>query len=203
MRAALRVGAWVPVTRTEGPGARFAVWLQGCSIRCPGCCNPQLFDPAGGAHVSVSRLLKETRAVRDEIEGVTLLGGEPFEQAEGLAAYARGARGLGLSVMTFSGYTLEELRRNAASRPAVGELLAATDVLVDGPYEVSRPEPERLWVGSTNQRFHYLTSRYTDRIEHPDGDEPLRGVEVHIGADGRLHANGWPVFQTTRPFRLG
>jgi anaerobic ribonucleoside-triphosphate reductase activating protein len=85
----------------------------------------------------------------------------------------------------------------------VGELLAATDVLVDGPYEVSRPEPERLWVGSTNQRFHYLTSRYTDRIEHPDGDEPLRGVEVHIGADGRLHANGWPVFQTTRPFRLG
>jgi anaerobic ribonucleoside-triphosphate reductase activating protein len=143
-------------------------------------------------------LLDETRAVRDEIEGVTLLGGEPFEQAEGLAAYARGARGLGLSVMTFSGYTLEELRTHAASRPAVGELLEATDVLVDGRYDAKLAETERLWAGSTNQRFHYLTGRYTDCIEQPAADEPLRSVEVRIGADGRLLANGWPVLSIAR-----
>ena len=189
----LRVGARVPVTRAEGPGARYALWLQGCSIRCPGCCNPHLFEAAGGTLVAVSALLAQLAVVRDEIEGVTLLGGEPFEQAEGLTLLAQGARGLGLSVMAFSGYTLEELRTQGATRPAVLDLLAALDVLVDGRYEAAPPRAERLWAGSTNQRFHYLTDRYTACIERPAPDEPLRSVEVRLGADGRWAANGWPA----------
>jgi anaerobic ribonucleoside-triphosphate reductase activating protein len=153
--------------------------------------------------VEVAALLAEVGAVREEIEGVTLLGGEPFEQAGGLARFARGVRELGLSVMTFSGYTLEELRTPSASRPAAIDLLEATDVLVDGRYDASRPETERLWTGSTNQRFHYLTGRYTDRIERPAVDEPLRRVEVRVGADGRLRANGWPVLEVARPAGMG
>ena len=155
----MRVGARVPVTRAEGPGARFALWLQGCSLRCPGCCNPHLFEAEGGALVSVADLLAEVAAVRASIEGVTLLGGEPFEQAGALAAFASGVRALGLSVLSFSGYRLEELR--ARRDPGVEALLAATDVLVDGRYEAARPETTRLWAGSTNQRFHYLTDRYS------------------------------------------
>jgi anaerobic ribonucleoside-triphosphate reductase activating protein len=195
--AALRVGARVAVTRAEGPGARFALWLQGCSIRCPGCCNPHLFDDKGGSLVERAALLAEVVAVRGEIEGVTLLGGEPFEQAESLAPFARGARELGLSVMTFSGYTLEELRTQAASRTAFFDLLAVTDVLVDGRYAASRPEQDRRWAGSANQRFHYLTDRYTPCIEHPAPDEPLRAMEIRIGADGRVTANGWPALRAT------
>lgn len=193
---ALRVGARVAVTRAEGPGARFALWLSGCSIRCPGCCNPHLFDEAGGTLVSVRDAQGEVEAVREEVEGVTLLGGEPFEQPEALARFALGIRGLRLSVMTFTGYTLEELHARAAARPAIRELLAATDVLVDGPYDASHPETERLWVGSTNQRFHYLTDRYSPSIERPSDGEPLRAVEVRIGSDGRLGANGWPGLPT-------
>jgi anaerobic ribonucleoside-triphosphate reductase activating protein len=185
------VGARVPVTRAEGPGARFALWLQGCSLRCPGCCNPHLFEAEGGTLVSVADLLIEVAAVRAQVEGVTLLGGEPFEQAEALAPFASGVRALGLSVLTFSGYRLEEL--HARRDPGIRALLAATDVLVDGRYEASRPETSRLWAGSTNQRFHYLTSRYSPEIETPRGDDALRTVEVRLGSDGTLAVNGWPV----------
>ncbi|HEY6547155.1 MAG TPA: 4Fe-4S single cluster domain-containing protein, partial [Vicinamibacteria bacterium] len=190
--ATLRVGARAPVTRAEGPGARYALWLQGCSIRCPGCCNPHLFEDVGGTLVAVSALLGEMARLGGEIEGLTLLGGEPFEQAEGLVPLAQGARGLGLSMMAFSGYTLEELRTQGTTRPAVSDLLATLDVLVDGRYDHSRPESERLWAGSTNQRFHYLTDRYPPRIEHPAPGEPLRSVEVQVGVSGRWAANGWP-----------
>jgi anaerobic ribonucleoside-triphosphate reductase activating protein len=189
----LRVGARVPVTRAEGPGARYAVWLQGCSLRCVGCCNPHLFEPAAGVLLDPAALVAEMRAVRGQIEGLTLLGGEPIDQAEALVPLLHGSRALGLSVMLFSGFTLAEL--HARPETAVHEVLALVDVLVDGRYDASRPEPARLWAGSANQRFHYLTDRYSPAIERPARDEPLRTVEVRVGMDGRLSANGWPVLR--------
>jgi anaerobic ribonucleoside-triphosphate reductase activating protein len=188
--AFLRLGARVAVTRAEGPGARYALWVQGCTLRCAGCCNPHLFPTEGGTRVAVATLVREVAAVRHEIEGVTLLGGEPFEQAAGLARFAREVQHLGLSVLTFSGFTLEELR--ASREPGVAELLAATDVLVDGRYEAQHPETRRLWAGSTGQRFHYLTDRYSSAIEEPACDQALRVVEIRLPPNGRLEANGWP-----------
>ena len=180
----VRVGAIVPVTEAEGPGARFALWVQGCSIRCRDCCNPLLFDPGRGTEVEVAALVEQVREVCHSIEGVTLLGGEPFDQPAPLAAFARGARGLGLSVMTFTGYRIEEL-----AGPSQRELVAATDLLVDGRYEAELPELDRRWVGSTNQRFHFLTGRYAPGIERC----PRRDVEVRLGPDGRMSINGWPA----------
>jgi anaerobic ribonucleoside-triphosphate reductase activating protein len=188
----LRVGARVPVTRVEGPGARFALWVQGCSIRCPGCCNPHLFDAAAGSVVGVESLLAEIAETRPSIEGVTFLGGEPFDQARALACLGTGARALGLSVMVFTGYTMEELRTRADA--AADALLGITDVLVDGRYEARHPERRRRWVGSENQRFHYLTGRYSPEIERPAPSQPLRAVEVRIEADGGVVSNGWPVW---------
>jgi anaerobic ribonucleoside-triphosphate reductase activating protein len=197
----LRVGARLAGTRVEGPGARYALWVQGCSIRCPGCCNPHLFEGAGGQAVGVDTLMAEIRGARPAIEGVTFLGGEPFEQAGGLARLAAGARDLGLSVMVFSGYTLEELRARTDSGTA--GLLRSTDVLVDGRYEAARPERTRLWVGSENQRFHYLTDRYSREIEVPATGRPLREVEVRIDTDGAIKSNGWPLWRTAAPRRSG
>jgi anaerobic ribonucleoside-triphosphate reductase activating protein len=187
----LRVGARVPVTWAEGPGARYALWLQGCSIRCAGCCNPHLFEPRSGEWLEPGTIVAEMSSVRAQIEGVTLLGGEPMDQAEALPPLLRGTRGLGLSVVLFTGFTLEELR----ARPgrAIPNVLDLVDVLVDGRYDRTRPEAARRWVGSTSQRFHYLTTRYSPAIERPAADEPLRTVEVRIGTDGRLSANGWPA----------
>ena len=186
----LRVACRVEVTEAEGPGTRFALWVQGCSIRCPGCCNPRMLDPGAGEAVSPAELVRAVAEVRHRIEGVTLQGGEPFEQAAPLAEAARAVRALGLSVMVFSGYTLEELC--AARDAGVAALLAHTDLLVDGRFDGEKPERERRWVGSSNQRFHFLTGRYRRGIERIHPGEPEATVELRIGTDGRVRMNGWP-----------
>ena len=185
-----RIAAIVPVTEAEGPGARLAVWAQGCAIRCPGCCNPQMFDPAGGRDAPIAEIAAEMDRVRHRIEGVTLLGGEPFAQPRAMAEVAREARRRGLSVVVFTGHTLEALRSGAV--PDAEALLAETDLLVDGRYERDDPERRRRWVGSANQRFHFLTGRYRPGIEMARAGEPDRTVELRIGPDGRAHASGWP-----------
>jgi anaerobic ribonucleoside-triphosphate reductase activating protein len=192
----LRIATIVDDTEAEGPGRRFALWVQGCTIRCPGCCNPEMFVADGGTAMTIdeldARLAQAAGAGgRDAIEGVSILGGEPFEQPAGVAELARRVKQRGLTVMVYSGYTLDELR--ARRDPEVGELLALTDLLVDGRYDRAQPEPPpplgRRWLGSTNQTMHYLTPAYT-----PD-DPRMRAentVELHW-KDGRLVINGWPA----------
>src|SRR5262245_46740790 len=156
----LSVAQIVPATRAEGPGVRFALWFQGCPLRCPGCCNPEMLPFAGGKPTPLSEVLRQLDAA--DVEGVTLMGGEPTSHAEGAAALARAVRQRGLTVMVFSGYTIEELR--ARNDRHIDDLIAHTDILVDGPYDRDRPDHERRWIGSTNQRIHFLTDRY-----HHDG----------------------------------
>lgn len=179
------VARTVPRTVAEGPGARFAVWVQGCTIRCPGCFNPHLWRASGGTPTPPASLVGA--ALDAGVEGVTLLGGEPVDQAPALATFAAGAREAGLSVMTFTGHLLEDLR--AASDPAVHALLDATDLLVDGPYLADRPDLVRPWVGSTNQRFHFLTDRYR-HLEDRLADLPDR-IEVRVAPTGETSVNGW------------
>src|SRR5262249_17756391 len=130
----LSVAQIIPCTEAEGPGRRFALWFQGCPLRCPGCCNPEMLPFEGGQTMLFGDVIERVRraATEDHIEGVTLLGGEPLAHATGAAAVARATQLLGLSVMVFSGYTLDEIRR--MPDPAVHEILAHTDILVDGPY---------------------------------------------------------------------
>jgi anaerobic ribonucleoside-triphosphate reductase activating protein len=188
--APIRIAALVPVTEAEGPGARYAAWVQGCSIRCPGCCNPHMFEAGGGEAVEPAELLARLDRVRGQVEGITLLGGEPFEQAAALLPFARGARERGLSVVAFSGYRIEELRLDRP--PGSRQLLDEVDLLVDGPYVSARPESRRRWAGSDDQRFHFLTGRYRPGLEAIAVGEPERTVELRLGADGRLERSGWP-----------
>src|SRR5687767_11670055 len=114
----LQVAQIVPCTEAEGPGRRFALWFQGCPLRCPGCCNPEFLPFAGGTAMPFANVLTMVDAARAEpIEGITLLGGEPLAHAAGAAELARAAHDRGLTVMVFSGYTMEEAR--AMRDPAV------------------------------------------------------------------------------------
>src|SRR5436309_9327111 len=119
----LQVAQIVPCTEAEGPGKRFALWFQGCPLRCPGCCNPEFIPFAGGEAMPLAAVLAQLDEARGQgVEGITLLGGEPLAHAAGAAALAVAARRRGLTVMVFSGYTIEEAR--AKGDPDVDVLLA-------------------------------------------------------------------------------
>lgn len=183
--SALKVAMVVPRTEAEGPGLRYAVWVQGCPLRCAGCCNPEMLEFAGGESRDPEDMVEEACAAG--VEGVSLLGGEPFAQADGLAALAEGVRARGLSVMIYSGYTLAELRALAGEGPR--RLLAAADLLVDGRFEARLRSQRRRFIGSDNQVLHFLSDRYR-------ADDPrLAGgntVELRLRG-GELLLNGWPV----------
>src|SRR5206468_2365058 len=130
----LSVAQIVPVTEAEGPGVRFALWFQGCPLRCPGCCNPEMLPFEGGTTMTVAEVLAQLdAAIRDHgVEGITLLGGEPLAHADGGAVLAREVQARGKTVMVFSGFTIEQAAE--MPDPAVAELIGLTDILVDGPY---------------------------------------------------------------------
>lgn len=187
MEDLLSVAITVPRTEAEGPGMRYALWVQGCPFRCRGCCNPEYLSFSGPSqHKSPDDLAREVIAA--SVEGVSLLGGEPFAQARPLSRFARLVREAGLTVMVYTGYTLEELR-SADAPDGAALLLAETDLLVDGRYEESLRTTTRRWVGSENQVMHFLTDAY--RPDDPRFHEP-NTVEIHI-IDGKIIINGFPV----------
>ncbi|HEX5059374.1 MAG TPA: 4Fe-4S single cluster domain-containing protein [Kofleriaceae bacterium] len=181
----LRVHAVEPRSRANGPGARFVVWLQGCTLGCPGCFNPTTHDPSSGSETTVAELAAQLGATRD-IEGLSLSGGEPLQQAEAAAALLDAARALGLSTLVFSGYTIDEIR----ALPHGPAVLDRLDVLIDGRYVAG----ERLATGlrgSANQRIHVLTSRY----QRAD-------VEATPVAEIRIAPGGEVVLTGVNPLKL-
>jgi anaerobic ribonucleoside-triphosphate reductase activating protein len=143
----------------------------------------------GGQKMLLADVVERVRRAADEhgIEGITLLGGEPLAHAAGAAALACATQLIGLSVMVFSGYTLNEIRR--LTDPAVHDLLAHTDILVDGPYIRELPETRRRWIGSSNQEIHFLTDRY--RADDPCWELP-NTLEIRL-QDGEVLVNGFPA----------
>jgi anaerobic ribonucleoside-triphosphate reductase activating protein len=120
------------------------------------------------------------------VEGITLLGGEPFAHAAIASELAKALQQRSLTVMVFSGYTIEELHQK--EDPSIEELIRHTDILVDGPYIRELPDNQRRWIGSTNQRIHFLTDRY-------QADDPCwkqkNTLEIRLDANG-LSVNGFP-----------
>lgn len=182
----IRIHRLVLQTDAEGPGCRAALWVQGCPIRCAGCFNTAAWDFNGGDVRSTDVLLAEIVKARGTIEGISLVGGEPFAQAAGTAHLASQCRKAGLSVVTFSGYDYPFLRD--AGRPDWTALLNATDLLLAGPFKKNQLETIRPWVGSRNQEFIFLTDRYIglkDRLPHI----PNR-IEWTVDQSGSVQVNG-------------
>lgn len=179
-----RIHAFEPRSRANGPGARFVVWMQGCTLGCAGCFNPTTHDAAGGREVSIDELAEQMRLSGSE--GLSLSGGEPLQQASASAALLDAARALGMSTLAFSGYTIDEIR----GLPGGPEVLARLDVLVDGRYVAS----ERLATGlrgSENQHIQVLTQRYS-----------LADVEATPVAEIRIGKTGEMVLTGVNPLKL-
>lgn len=186
-RTSLNLAHFVARTASEGPGFRAALWVQGCPIHCPGCINPHTWAFEDREWVAVDVLAARILATPD-IEGVTFVGGEPFSQAAPLAALAKQVRAGGLSVMTFTGYTYEQLK--AAQNPDWEALLAETDLLADGPFIQARRTDRLPWLGSDNQRLIALTPRYAQQIRTVTPQQ-ANGLEVRLSPDGQIFINGF------------
>jgi anaerobic ribonucleoside-triphosphate reductase activating protein len=181
----LRVHDFLPFSRANGPGGRAVIWVQGCTLGCPGCFNPETHPAEGGELVSITDLFDRIVALGDAIEGVTVSGGEPLQQRQPLLALLRRVRReTSLSILVFTGYTWEEIRR----MPDAEALLACVDVLIAGRYDASRlfaAESSQFLRSSTNQTVHTLTDRYT--LADLQAVPP---AEVIITAEGEVLASG-------------
>ena len=175
-------------TESEGPGKRFALWVQGCKQRCPDCCNQKMQTFSQAHIVEFSDFIQIIeKAKRDfKIEGVSFIGGEPLLQAEGLSLVAEWCRKNNLSVLVFTGFLYETLLKT--QEPSVRKLLANTDILIDGLYDKTQPDSERDWVGSKNQKVLFLSDRYKKGIEY---EKKEHSMEILI-SEKEILSNGWP-----------
>lgn len=181
----LRVFNILKKTKVEGPGTRYCIWVQGCSRHCKGCQAVHTWPHNGGKLIEVKEIIADIAAQKD-IEGVTFLGGEPFEQPEALGIIAENVRKAGLSVLCFTGALIEDLRVNPLNK----KLLNNIDLLIDGEFMIDKIDYSRPWCGSSNQRYHFLTSRYNDEIFAKYKNK----VEVNISKSGVIFMNGMGNF---------
>lgn len=138
-----------PVT-TLGPGRRIGVWLQGCSIRCPGCISADTWG-FGRGQTAVSDVVAAIEPWIGDASGVTISGGEPFDQPDALRELLKAVRHLGgLDVLVYSGYSFEHLAEKLSQMPGL------IDAIITDPFMVQSPQTLALR-GSDNQRLHLLT----------------------------------------------
>ena len=173
---------------TDGPGLRFSIYVMGCSIRCPGCQVPHLWNPDGGREVDVQDLAREAAA--SELP-ISVLGGEPTDQARALYELLfwirdnRPDKGLDdpQFIVVYTGYTLEALL--ARGDDFVDAALFMADVLVDGPFIQDQDDDYLQYRGSRNQRVIDLKATLADRDRAPvliDWDTP----EIVLTPEGDL-----------------
>lgn len=145
----MRIYGLVQDSIVDGPGFRFACFVQGCPHHCPGCHNPDSHAPNGGRVMTVDEVAGEL--LKNPLtDGLTLSGGEPFSQPEDCLALAKIAHKHNLNVWSYSGWTFEFLRDHGTD--AQKALLAELDVLVDGPFREAERTLSLPWRGSRNQR---------------------------------------------------
>lgn len=151
MSTPLRLAGVIRESVVDGPGWRFVVFSQGCRHNCEGCHNPQTHDFNGGYMSDVDKIIGEIK--KDPLlKGVTLSGGDPFEQAENFSVLAKEVHALGLDVVTYTGYTFEQLYKGMEKNEGWHHLLSETDILIDGKFVLAKKSLNCKFRGSTNQR---------------------------------------------------
>jgi len=166
-------------TKAEGPGIRTCIYLQGCSHHCDGCFAMDTWSFENKNLMSVEEIvqivLKDVTA-----EGVTFLGGEPLDQFVEVLELCKRIRAAGKTIILFTGYTLNEI----TNKKRFGDILEYVDVLVDGPYIKEQRDFSRPMVGSKNQKFVFLTDKYS--ID----DFGKNKIEIRINSYGMITING-------------
>ncbi len=179
--AVMRLHHFEPLSRSNGPGLRSVVWVQGCTLNCAGCFNPQTHDPRAGQPVSIGDLFERILAQGNQIEGITISGGEPLQQAPALMKLLKKVKAeTRLSTLVFTGFAWQE----AARISQMEEILPYIDVLLAGRYRSDLHIASGLR-GSSNKTVHFLSPRY----QQSDLDQ-VPPAEVIIDPTGEIRFSG-------------
>ncbi|MCM1264968.1 MAG: radical SAM protein [Candidatus Gastranaerophilales bacterium] len=182
----IRINSYIPITNVEGPGQRFCIWVQGCSLHCKGCANYQMWDKKGGTIYDTDEIINLIKSYEDKIEGVTFLGGEPLEQIEAVSEISKAVQEIGLSVVVFTGYEYNNLEHRADFQ----ELIKYVDILIDGGYVQDKTDYTRAWVGSTNQNYYFLSDKYNESVIIAYKNK----IEVRVSPDNKVIMTGMGDF---------
>ena len=180
----VRVYKILKKSRVEGPKTRYCIWFQGCSKHCKGCWAKATWDFNAGKEIDVEEIIQDIKKMKN-IDGITLLGGEPFEQAEALKYICENTKKLGLSVICFTGNKIEELRKTH------NNILNYIDLLIDGEFIEEEKDYSRPWVGSRNQRYHFLTNKFSEE----EIKQYKNKIEINIEKNGSIFMNGMGDFE--------
>lgn len=169
-----------------GPGKRLGIWLQGCSIGCKGCVSQDTWESDPGRDMTIAQLLAWCRKTTAGIfDGVTISGGEPFDQPQALAALLdslikwRSGSKLDFDILCYSGYPLSTLQKNHA------QLMEKLDALIPEPYIDAKPLTH-IWRGSSNQPLMPMSDRghraYTPYL-NAQADNAAKRIQTMIDGE--------------------
>ena len=165
-----------------GPGNRYVIWLQGCTLGCKGCWNTEMWPHKKKNLIERENLLSDILS-QDNICGVTILGGEPLEQSENVLWLLNELKESKLDCMLYSGYSYQEITANKL----YSQVLKLVDIIITGRFVLEFRDINLRWRGSSNQEVHFLTDIYKAN----DYDE-CNQVEIHISEYGSIDILGYP-----------
>lgn len=160
----LKISGIIPESVVDGPGLRFVVFVQGCPHACPGCHNPHTHDFNAGKTADINTLYDKIKK-NPLIKGVTLSGGEPFCQTEGLYKLCEKLKADGYHLLSYTGFTFDELIRQSETDIYTAKLLGILDVLIDGRFILAQKNLLLKFRGSENQRI--LDCKESWRLKKP------------------------------------
>ncbi len=148
----IRLAGLVPESYVDGPGIRFTIFVQGCPHNCLGCHNPETHDFSAGRLADTDRIYNKIKQF-PLVHGVTYSGGEPFCQPEPLAELGEKLKADGYHLMSYSGWTFEQLLSKSEKESQIKRLLGIIDILVDGRFVLAERSLDLQFRGSRNQRL--------------------------------------------------
>jgi len=169
----IRIAGIVKESIVDGPGLRYVVFAQGCPHHCKGCHNEAALDFAGGQEYETEKIIMDIEK-NPLLAGVTFSGGEPFSQPEAFFELAAKLKEKNMNIVTFSGYTYEELVTLSDENDAIRGLLDLTDILIDGRFVLEKRDLTQKFKGSSNQRYIDMNgTRVQGTLVVLDGSEGL------------------------------
>lgn len=192
------IGRILYPVQTLGPGNRIVIWTCGCSKECPNCISPEWWKPISGTYMdlSVDMLFATVKRICEKYkpDGITISGGDPFEQANELFQFLRLTHSLFSDTLVYTGFTLEELER-ILSCQQFEDMHRFISVLIDGRYVNDLNDNQSALIGSVNQKIHYFDSnsedrymRYTAdlgrRIQFVESEDTAISIGIHNKGEG-------------------